>query len=684
MNISSMKQLKDFFSNKVLLLPLYQQHKAVSKSDLLVAQGIWNQISNIKVTKESVFSDDVWDYNRDEPTAARNIQGAKLRIEFDKHSHIPPFVVVELKSLFHYILLNPKEFKAGNKNKRNNFKLKPNTLIAQFEAGLRFFNHVFKLLEEEYGNEYVQSSYSEIREMPESFIRKAAKTFQYSYNSTIKKFFFYLTHPVTKDALGAVININFDDCEWLVVKDSKRRNSDEKRIFADDVFETVVLFSSGLIIEFLDLMQEQISDKLSLSHMDMDQAEYKRRKITKQIMNDYGVRRLNAKGYSVDEIETEFSIPRSYFKNNGKLKGNSELAATFRNDYGYYQKDILDYVNLVQYSCSFIVAQYTGMRPSELSNIKISSALVKEDEFTLVCSEVVKHRNNLALFDDKWLAIPIVLDAFKAAKLLSKITKNDFLLSNVETVPPGGVSSSMRNGKIQMNKLLGAIYDDETVKKIDFCQTMTRHTLAYQLYKADVGLPFISHQLKHFVDSVEKFTAIAGFSETTLEYGGIADRLITDSAKSKKTLRKKAEMEYARMTMDPDGTYIGPKAQEHKGRLKKYFQGYMEAGYTKEEILEALVNQGTAIINVGAGFCFGGKREDFDESIPCIGSLRCNPVRCSNAIVTKAHKVKWKEVYYSNKALIGKPGYEERQEDIMEILKEARAVLTKLGEDINE
>ena len=134
--------------------------------------------------------------------------------------------------------------------------------------------------------------------------------------------------------------------------------------------------------------------------------------------------------------------------------------------------------------------------------------------------------------------------------------------------------------------------------------------------------------------------------------------------------------------MDPDGVYAGPKAAAHKQRIQKVFQGYVEAGYSKEEVFDAMAEQGMAVINVGTGFCFGGT-EDYDESLPCIGTLRCNPNRCNNAIVGKANAPKWREIYISNKALLGKEGYEDRESQLIETIEEARGVLIYLGEDVD-
>ena len=146
-------------------------------------------------------------------------------------------------------------------------------------------------------------------------------------------------------------------------------------------------------------------------------------------------------------------------------------------------------------------------------------------------------------------------------------------------------------------------------------------------------------------------------------------------------MRKIAELDAVKTNFNPEGTYLGGKGEEHEERVRKYFIGCAEAGYTEEDVYDAMVEQGLAIINVGTGFCFGGQ-EDFDSSLPCIGGLRCNPIRCSNAIVTKANAPKWREIYLSNVKLIGQEEYRDLQVQIIATTEEAKRVLQYLGEEV--
>jgi hypothetical protein len=207
---------------------------------------------------------------------------------------------------------------------------------------------------------------------------------------------------------------------------------------------------------------------------------------------------------------------------------------------------------------------------------------------------------------------------------------------------------------------------------------MMRHTLAYQLYRLESGLPLISFQLKHLVNTVDKFLSRGSTSDVTMGYGGIADSLVESQTAQK--LRKQSEIEVIKATADPDGNYLGGKADEHKERLKTAFRGYMASGYSKEEIFEAMAEQGLGVINVGLGYCYGS--DSNNESLPCIGSLRCNPNRCSNAIVSEANAPYWREIYSTNLANLNNPSFADNREQIKEVINEAKGVLTLLGHGV--
>ncbi|MBC3766294.1 site-specific integrase [Neptunicella marina] len=677
--------LNELGKNKAFLIPLFLKSN-VSENNLDTTSNypveLVASLMLMKVTNLSRFGDDIWDYNEDVINPARSVVGAKLRMNFVQYSNIPPYVMTEMKCLFHYVLMAPASFTKDQGSKKSAKKsLKPNTVIAQFEGGLRYLNFVFKRLNK-HGVEFIQDRYRSVTDIMDADFRKAAQLFTYRVDDQIHQFLKYLSHPFAARVLGEQMKVDFTTLQWPEQNPKKRK---ERLVFENDVFEQNVYHSTQKIVGFLLSLEEEVQDKVALSHYEyLSKNKRNTFDFTKDIFNDYVLIRLLTKGYSDEFISQFCDFSKDYLNPNGKLKFNEEIRKIAKAKYGIeHFDDLRKEVNEVYYACAYIIGQFSGMRPSESAEVKISSCLVVDNGFDVICSNVKKNKlENLKLFDDKWVAIPIMKDALRAALLISQLKNNDYLFSNVDTVNPDAKSKNMAPGGIAnfFNNYFSIIYGEEKAKEIKFNAYMLRHTLAYQLHRAELGLPFISFQLKHVVDVVGKYTSFGSTSGTTLGYGEIAERITQDKAHNRE-IRHLAEVERIKSLMDPNGTYVGPKAKEHKARITAVFRGYIAAGYTPEEVFDAMAEQGMAVINVGGGFCFGGV-EDFDESLPCIGSLRCNPIRCSNAIVSQIHAPKWREIVITNRALLKKEGYEDRQDQLLSTIREAEEVLRWLGEEI--
>ena len=199
-------------------------------------------------------------------------------------------------------------FKAGGKNKRNKWKLKDNTVISQMKSGLRYFNHVFAKLRSDFGQDFVDEKFVTIADIPESYFHDGAMDFSFKFDAGMKKFFYYLKHPFSAKIIDTSIDVNFDKCQWLKIAEGENKES-KKQVLSNRVFEKLVQHSSNRITEFLELMSEEITDKVALKHLNIDVRKCHALNLSKEIIENYSVRRLNAKGYSVSSIEQHFQIP---------------------------------------------------------------------------------------------------------------------------------------------------------------------------------------------------------------------------------------------------------------------------------------------------------------------------------------------------------------------------------------
>lgn len=648
------------------------------------------------VSKLSKFSDDVWDFNEDYPNAARNIQGARLRMDFYKYPYIPVFVLTEIKILLYLVLLNNLIFKnipnnsISNSKKRNiKGNLKPQSLTPMFKTGLNFLNTVFEVAINELGSEFVNHNIKTLADVNQEMYAKAASKFNQVKGRQLEDFFKYLYssaayHYVFNKQLPYVDIENFD---WKKLPSTEKKNKNQ--VLSNNVFEKLSKISSFIILDFLEAIgdTEKISDIASFERLKASNYSSwsSQNNINRDILNAYTALRLKNKGYDLDRIENldrPYEWLQTYHSEAGLLNNFNKL--------GFKVESIRQYFCILNDVCVYIVGQYTGMRPSELAEIRVQNCecLVESNGVWLIESTVKKHTQEIhtGLFDDRWVAIPIIRDAILVASYIAKIKASPYLLANVNTVSPNEKAQSMvsKGIKYQINRFITYVYGEKTASDIDFYPYMLRHTLTYQLFRADVGLSLISFQLKHFVDNVAKYTSHGATSAVTLGYGEVGEILSKDGSRRgvSNSFRRDAELEMIKTAYNPNGVFYGGKATELKERLAKLFQGYQATGCTEEEVYEAMVDQGFAIVNVGQGLCYGENSENFDSNLPCIGTLRCNPIRCSQAVVTKSHAPKWREVYILNKANLNKPEYAHNREQILAVMNEAKLVLENLGEEV--
>lgn len=644
-----------------------------------------------KTGKQSLLKDDVWDFNPNYPHAARNVQGAKLRMDWTKYPHVSPAVILEMKVAFYLYYLAPNHIYSGTTRKGNK---KANTVAEIFRHGMKFVDQLSLEDAKELGAHYVVRAELGIKDFDKISYEAAAKSYDFSFSDNLQVFFKIVRSVYLADNVfgGFLPYVELSSLKWKHKPEVKAVDGDAPvvtEVLPNYVFEVSSHAASMMVVDFLDALREPIIDQDTLNRRNAQ--GFKRAEsygLSQRLMKMYTFIRLKQKGYSFEQMDSILGGMPAEFLTQRVCEGSDTISkptlVTLSN--GRINEALRVYLNLVNYACCYLVAQYTGMRPSELAEIRLDVDLENDDIYWLIKSRVVKHRNSYGgMFDDTWIAIPIVRDAIAVAKIMARYKQSPFLFASVETVAPGAEAVALDSNGItyQFDLFFRDVLPEDEYQALVFKPYTLRHTLAYQLYRADVGLPFISHQLKHFGD-------IAGgyenrrFSSVTLVYGHIGDMIEMGGRTKGKSnqFRHMAEKEVVRLHYDPDGSFAGQNALAHRERNQAIFAPYREAGHTLDEFFDALVAQGIAVVSIGTGMCYGGRREDFDDSLPCIGSLRCNPRRCSNSVITKSNAPKWREIYNQNKILLTDPAYHDRIDQINEIMEEARGVLEDLGEDL--
>ncbi|AXM97104.1 tyrosine-type recombinase/integrase [Pseudomonas plecoglossicida] len=667
----------------ILLLEL---HKNIADPTPVSLEALsWYQaLMALPVSKTSVLGDPVWDFNDDHPNAARNVQGAKLRLNFESYPLLNQSAVLEVKVVLFCWLKMP----AATRSFASPRNIKANTAISCMKAGLSFLDTMSGQARKLITDEFFEVGHHGLTYFDAGMYREAALIHPYAFGHDLKKFFTLVRSPFFEEQIfeEPLPYVELESLAWAKVRKHVPDSERTYRILPNDVFEKGSREASFAVVDFLSAVGEPVDDLVALTRQNASGYSLARaQELSRYNFDLYVALRLRKKGYESDAMaEALGEVRPEYLSQIGQhdFKAKETLikltSAKLDNEFRRY-------INFVSYSSCYLVAQYTGMRPSELSEILVESCMEQESDYWLLISNVIKHRQGLAkLFDDKWIAIPIVRDAIRAACLIAKVKQNPYLFSNVDTVAQGAEPNSMPSLGIthQFRAFFEEILTDEEFETLEFSPYTLRHTLAYQMARAELGLPFISHQLKHFGDLVGGAGQNKAFSAVTLGYGAIAEILSKGGRSPGKTPTQMAEEEYIQSYCDPDGNYAGPNAESHKARMKKVFSGYMAAGYTKEQIIAQMAKKRMAIINVGQGFCYGSQRESFDESLPCIGSLRCNPNRCQNAVVTKVHAPKWREIYVQNSLALSSPNSAGVEGELRAAMEEAKGVLEHLGEEV--
>lgn len=521
--------------------------------------------------------------------------------------------------------------------------------------------------------------YSSLTQIQAIDYKETAKVHSSPYNDDLKQFFSYIQNPHTSEHIFGKNIPAFDSDQFSWKKRYKKKASNA--VMPNWAFDKLIRTASLLVHDFLKTIGEEVSDSFVSRYELQNETLYcSNAGVTQETFQLYRAFRLINAGYPEKYVKSKYGIPEELL--NSKNKYNLKDMTAFINK-GRYKKialtSIYEQLALISFAAKYLIGQYTGMRPSELAVVDLNTCLIEENGIKLLRSHVFKGKDTFSkgLFDDKWVVIPIVEDAINALNILSSITQQSLVFSAVHTKKHYEKEKPQAPNSIsyQIRKFIEFASPNDD---LGFNNYMMRHTLAYQLYRLESGLPLISFQLKHLVNTVDKFLSRGSTSDVTMGYGGIADILV--ESQTAQDLRKQSEIEVIKATADPDGNYLGGKANEHKERLKLAFKGYMASGYSKEEIFEAMAEQGLGVINVGLGYCYGS--ESSNDSLPCIGSLKCNPIRCSNAIVSEANAPYWREVYSTNLANLNNPSFADNKEQIKEVINEAKGVLALLGHGV--
>lgn len=329
-----------------------------------------------------------------------------------------------------------------------------------------------------------------------------------------------------------------------------------------------------------------------------------------------------------------------------------------------------------------VVGLYTGGRFSELTSLRMGCRS-KADGYNLVTGKVFKTKSAADLSDESWVAIDAVIDAVEALEALAPIKGSSYLFSQNNLMTGADMDNGAEGKKgysysgfhVAMKKYFTKIDRGETFAGWVFNSHQFKHSLTRQMIKANLGMPYISYQLKHVYDQ-----ALSLPSEATMVYGNSAALLQSQMVGFFLSEFKKQKVE---KIFSPKSVVSGGGAREFAQRRQDYFEGMMGAGFTKPEIMGELGRLTDAVFaNTALGYCSGRKDDPGgSEGAPCIGQLRCNPNQCKNAVITDEHIPGWKAVRDHNMEMLNDPRFFYGKEQFEAAVAEATGVIASLTVD---
>ena len=328
-------------------------------------------------------------------------------------------------------------------------------------------------------------------------------------------------------------------------------------------------------------------------------------------------------------------------------------------------KQFSQLVDRARGAAELIVTMYTGARHSELNSFTTESLVFDGGEWILRGTEIKRRSRWAPVLRDKWIAIPIVRDAVHLLEQTGRLVKSKHLFHH-KTLRIINRRLGPQEHTNHLTDYLRVI--DETGRWADVVihSLRFRHSLVYELRKAGLGLPYISFQLKHYYDSLNRIP-----SGVTVAYGNLAG---TASRKAVEDANRK----FIEQIYHPKAIVTGGGSELHKARRAAYFEGMAVHGLNEEEVVDGLVRREFPLTDVGTAFCTGQRVIIIDgvkEDPPCIGGLRCNPPRCANAVIPEFKQPAWRRLATENRSRAADPAFSHARSYFEEAAAEAEAVI---------
>ena len=610
------------------------------------------------VSKRSTFGDNCWHfYDADNPRL-RNYSEAALTILWGDNGSRAysalPTATLQVIKLFAFLYLHVPAA-VGSTKRQGAPKNHPHTVCEAAKLLLQFLGHVHEKSLLDGGSLPPAAS---LHDLSVKHLRESLQDWDVGRGSDLRRILIYLANPVIQRACeGFAPHWTPTDIRALEFKTTQVRD-DYDPVYPNPLFRLISNTATDDVTGFLRFIRETpCTDSPGI------------------IPGPFNS--LIATGPVIIETYVAYRERQDLwqrYKNGGKPGDGMAAKRSCIERMGCTTGELLEYFRRVHEAACALIALYTGARYSDLTGFKVGCLQRIRGVWYLVGTHIKQVDIDAPSDQDLWPAIPAMRDALRCLEIFTKFTKNNFLISGLGTVETGEGKAYSSNGLTQaLERYISRIDAAGTWEAIRISPHRCRHTLAHQLARADLGLPFIAHQLKHLHSALRSVPP-----QVTLTYGGISDLKMERAVQA-----PMLHYELAKSLYDPDSPLAGGGSDEFSQRRKQYFEGKMASGMGKDAIIHALAAQAIPFSSVGMGYCLGRreiKNKDGSTQKPaCIGSLQCSPDMCPNALVTREHAHLWRKVQKQNEELAERPEMQHARDGLLEKARRAKLILRDLG-----
>lgn len=320
-----------------------------------------------------------------------------------------------------------------------------------------------------------------------------------------------------------------------------------------------------------------------------------------------------------------------YEEKAGKKRGRPDWKSC-----GVTKTEVVNLIRDAHISALLLILMFTGMRSSETVFLT-QGCLTHEHGYWFLKSKVIKGQPKDAPVSEGWLAIDLTRDAYDVLSFFCRLTGCAFLFStpfpNFRRPEKGYAHAGTLNTKI--SRWIRSIDTVGLFSGWQFSVHQCRETLPYQLARQEVGLPFISMQLKHFQSQFNRMP-----NAVTVGYGQYRAQLMTSVANRIAEAREFALLE----VYGENARFAGGGSAKHKARIDAFFSGVGLFGESRLLYIKGMAKRGVKLMPTSIGCCTNSFISRGSESVPpCYGDYQCDPdcsshvitERCANALVAR-------------------------------------------------